>query len=285
MKIDRTDNLVVRSSQREGFDRRIVPYEEIHGIQPEDFERLVDLVAPFPGAAILDAGAGYGAVTREILMRHPDKGLRFTLLDISDVQLRRAEQELNSISGRAEDVQLIQDSIVHPTMCEPESFDIVVAKMVVHEVPNFLQVHALRALQDLLVPGGKIVVWDVSLGPETQDFFQRVVRHKDRLAGYKYMVNSRYFLRDDEWVERLNSAGFVNVELKHPIGYHLETRKRLEHELGSSEQLLDAWHSKIRSLARRVPTAVLSALDYFDGRDSIRFSPPKAVYTAQKPSR
>src|SRR5258705_1653844 len=80
--------------QERGYDIRVVPYEDIHSIRPMDFDALARAVDPQDGETILDAGAGYGAVTREILIRNPRLLLRFCNLDVSGVQLERGIAEL-----------------------------------------------------------------------------------------------------------------------------------------------------------------------------------------------
>ena len=52
-----------------GFDSRLVRYEDIHSITDTDFDELVKIIDAKQGDTILDAGCGYGAVTREILKR------------------------------------------------------------------------------------------------------------------------------------------------------------------------------------------------------------------------
>ena len=47
--------------------------------------RLLELMSPKPGAVVLDAGCGFGAVAKHMAELRPD--LRFHLLNLTDVQL------------------------------------------------------------------------------------------------------------------------------------------------------------------------------------------------------
>lgn len=269
---------------RRGYDIRIVPYEEIHNIRPADFDALSRAVAAQEGDVILDAGAGYGAVTREILLRNPNSYLRFCDLDISGVQLERGIKELGGRFGASfvrERIRFEQDSILH-TMCGDSSYDKAVAKMVIHELPRHLQLTGLQELYRMLKPGGKLVVWDLMLDEETQEFFQKVIGKKDELAGYDALVKLRYFLREDEWVDLLAAAGFKQIKKEADVLYELHTEKRLYRELRGERRRLDEWHDYIRKQVRRIPKSVRDRLSYADHGQDITFTPPKAIYSAVK---
>lgn len=276
-------NREVRTSRR-GYDIRIVPYEEIHSIRSQDFERLVRAIDPQPSDHILDAGAGYGAVTREVVLRSKRRDLRFCVLDISAVQLKRGIRSLQRELGKSfieGHLRFLQDSLLHPD-CDDSSFDKAAAKMVIHEIPRYQQLQALKEVFRVLRPGGKFVIWDLMLDYQTQDFFQDVVRKKDELAGFRYLARYRYFLREDEWIERLKDAGFTQVKKEADVFYELHTRKRLDSELEGDTNRLNAWHSFIRERVKQLPPEVVERLRYKDHGDDISFIPPKAIYSAIK---
>lgn len=275
----------LRESLRRGYDIRIVPYEEIHSIRNEDFGALVRAVDAQDGDWILDAGSGYGAVTREILLRNPGKTLRFCNLDLCSVQIERGIKELSDRFGASfvrSAICFKQDSILHPVGCDDSAFDKVVAKMVIHEIPRAYQAPAIQGLYRLLKPGGKLVVWDLMLDEDTQGFFQEVIKKKDKLAGFDSLARYRYFLREQEWVELLKEAGFQQIKKEADVYYELHTDKRLFRELGGDLQKLEKWHAFIREQAKLIPGRVLEKLRYADFGHDITFVPPKAIYSAVK---
>jgi SAM-dependent methyltransferase len=276
-------NYLLECLQR-GYNIRIVPYEEIHNIRPVDFDSLARAVDAQDGDTILDAGSGYGAVTRELLIRNPHSHLHFCDLDISGIQLERGIKELGEMFGAPfirERIRFKQDSILH-TLCGDSSYDKAVAKMVIHELPRHLQLTGLQELYRVLKPGGKLVVWDLMLDENTQEFFQRVISKKDELAGYDALVKLRYFLREDEWVELLAASGFTHIKKEAEVLYELHTEKRLYRELKGDRRKLDEWHAYIRKQVKRIPKDVRDRLSYADHGDDITFIPPKAIYSAIK---
>jgi len=271
-----------------GFDVRIVPYEEIHSIRKQDFERLVQVVDPQQGDYIVDAGCGYGAVTREILRRHGDKNMHFYLFDISQIQLERAVDQLCEEFGDGyveERIEFVHDALPSLTLLTDgftNWFDKVIAKMVIHEIPREKQLLALKELHRLLKPGGKIVIWDLMLDAFSQKFFQQVIRRKDEIAGYRLLAANRYFLREDEWLEMLSQAGFVSIRRESDVLYELHTAKRLEHEFGGDLTKLTEWHEYIRQKAQEAEPTALEKLSFRDHGDDIILEPPKAIYSAVK---
>jgi ubiquinone/menaquinone biosynthesis C-methylase UbiE len=270
--------------QGRGYDKRYVPYEEIHNIRDEDFESLVEAVDPEEGDYILDAGAGYGAVTREIVQRTKLKDLRFCLLDISSFQIQRGIKHLSDLFGEdfmKDRSEFLLDSVLHPNY-QDNCFDKVVAKMVIHELPKRSQVPALKELYRVLKPGGKIIIWDIMLDDATQEFFQDVIRKKDTLAEFHYLAKYRYFLTEAEWTELLRESGFKRIERHADVLYDLHTSRRLFAELGGDRARLNQWHEFIRERVSQMPEEVLRRMNYKDDGDDIGFTPPKAIYTAFK---
>jgi ubiquinone/menaquinone biosynthesis C-methylase UbiE len=271
-------------SQRKSFDSRIVSYEALHYVSSRDFDRLVEIINPQDGEKILDAGAGYGAVTREILCRHSHQSFEFHLLDISAIQLERAIYELSEHFGysRVDKMEFIQDSIVHP-MCRDNYFDKVVAKMVIHEVPKNLQLSAFTEALRILKPGGTFIVWDVIPDAETQSFISKILRKKDQLAGFEYLAKHRYFPTSDEWINLFANSGFYTARKEQDILYKLETGQRLQVEFLGDKQRLNIWNAYIRELAKNTPTTVLEKLQLLDFGSNITLQLPKAIFSSVKP--
>ena len=78
----------------------------------------------------------------------------------------------------------------------------------------------------------RLVIWDLSLADWNQELVQDIVREIDRLAGFQFMVDNRYFLREDEILSNLKECGFKSFKNIHDVTYHINTSKRLESEFG-----------------------------------------------------
>jgi SAM-dependent methyltransferase len=269
---------------RGGFDQRIVSYEAIHYIRKRDFDTLVRVIDPKDGDVILDAGAGYGAVTREVLLRHGTMDLDFHLLDLSSVQRARSIDELSRLfgEGRVNLMEFHQDSMVHPS-CTADFFNTIVAKMSIHEVMKTQQADVFRQLYRILKPGGRFVIWDIVPTDEAQWFVRELLRKKDELAGFSYLADNRYFPTNGEWRDLFEQAGFVQVQKEADIPYKLQTSGRLEPEFHGDYRKLEAWNSHIRALTKQMSADVLTRLEYEDLGNNITVRFPKAIFSARKP--
>jgi SAM-dependent methyltransferase len=111
--------------------------------------------APFPRDAalkVLDVGAGYGAVSEEILQAFP--AARVTLQDYSRPMLDRARQRLGS---RPDQLRYILCDLVDPSWPNQVSgpFDLAVSAIALHNLGDPEKIFACyRAVHDLLEPDG-----------------------------------------------------------------------------------------------------------------------------------
>lgn len=282
MKISVRQKPVQTTKTKDSFDVRIVRYEYIHSIKDEFFDELVKIANPKSGESILDAGCGYGSVTREILKRSKDKKLYCFLADSNHTQLLRAQEELTSIDSKHKsEVKFFIDNLID-TKFKENTFDSVIAKMVIHEIPFKKQQQAIENAYRILKPGGKLIIWDMALDVNTQKFIQEIIRMKDKLAGFKTLEKNRYFLRFDEIKTLLSNSGFSKVKNEYKIISPVITHKRLEQEFGNDILKLNKWHKFIRAKAKELEPKILKQLQIEDSGDSISFVPQKAIITAVK---
>lgn len=275
------------------FDQRIVRYEDIHNVQADHFSALVDAVAAQDCYRILDCGCGYGAVTREILSRTQDQRRRngyliaIDLVDESRTQLDRAREELKPWS----DDPLVKLDFLHGSF--PEDFnnfkwhrryDVVAAKMVLHEVAREKQPDFVDGLYACLKDNGRLILWDLFLAPETAAFFRETISAKDKLAKFETLVKRRCFLSETEFIAILNESRFSFCKYIKHIDHKVETRKRLQPEFGGREDLLEQWHESIRAMATAASSSLLQTLQYEDDTEhgTIRFKVKKAIFSCQR---
>lgn len=269
---------------KSSYDNRIVRYEEIHSIKQEHFDLLCSLVDPKDKLEILDLGSGYGSCTRELIKKYPKYRINYTLTDNSDVQIQRSKAEIPQILKACESNSIVNyeyDDIVRSKF-QDNSFDIVISKMVIHEIKKEKQIDAFKEIYRILKPGGKLIFWDLYLNNYTQAFFQEIVKEKDRLCGYETLYNNRYFLRGDEIFKLLKFSNFQNIQKVEDILTPVITSNRLKSEFRNNIGLLNEWHSYISEKAKLTDPFILFNLSYRSHGDWYSITPPKAIITAIK---
>lgn len=216
-----------------GRATRSVDFKVAHNQSAEQLKQFIEIIDPKPGEVILDSMCGYGAVAKEILDFTKTKGFQpdIYLLDNSDLQLSAAKNNLKLTNDR------VISSGVESTPFPQDTFDTVVMKMGLHELPKEKQVDALKEMFRVLKRGGKFVTWELALEDvSVQKIFQDIMRKKDELAGFDDLVANRYFQSHNEMISFLESAGFLDVRVRQTISSELSLRVR-EKELISKDRV------------------------------------------------
>lgn len=131
---------------------------------PERRPRLQEMLAaaPFPRDAaidVLDIGAGYGAVTEEVLKRFPNA--RVTLQDYSQPMLAEARRRLASHSAQLNYVTADLTDADWPRMVGGP-FDLAVSAIALHNLRDLPKIYACyRSIHDLLRPEGRFLDYDL----------------------------------------------------------------------------------------------------------------------------
>ena len=127
-------------------------------------ERLHEIIEPVPGQRVLEVGPGTGYYALDVARRLGPGGK----LDVLDVQ----QEMLDHTVRRAGDSGITN---VTPTLGDARalpyadgSFDAAYLAVVLGEVPD--QKAALRELQRVLKPGGRLVVGEIFLDPHAVPF-------------------------------------------------------------------------------------------------------------------
>lgn len=279
-----SENILVNLNK--GFDSRIVNYEDIHNISESDFDKMFHVVSPVKGDLILDLGCGYGSVTREIILREPSEHLNFHLSDSSHIQLNRAICNINRKVDvpQKSTVKFFLDDIVQSKF-KSNCFDIIVAKMMLHEVNKEDQKKACREIFRILKPGGRLIVWDLALDDSNQSLVQQIIKKKDELANFSDLVTNRYLFTISEIQDNLLNSGFTGIAERFKITYRLETFKRLSAEFTNDFNKLLAWNDFIlASLASNPDKGAASSLFKRFQEDNVILEIPKAIFSAIKPN-
>ena len=118
--------------------------------------------APFPRDAaikVLDVGAGYGAVTEEVLKIFPQA--RVTLQDYSTPMLGEARRRL---AGHAAQLRYVTANLTDPAWPDAVGgpFDLAVSAIALHNLRDLPAIFACyRAIHDLLRPAGCFLDYDL----------------------------------------------------------------------------------------------------------------------------
>lgn len=126
--------------------------------------RLRDMLAaaPFPrdrALAVLDVGAGYGAVTEELLRLFP--AAQVTLQDYSQPMLAEARRRLAAHQAQ---LRYVPCDLTDPGWAGQVGgpFDLAISAIALHNLRNDPQIFACyRAIHDLLKPGGWFIEEDL----------------------------------------------------------------------------------------------------------------------------
>lgn len=265
------------------YDKRAVSFEALHAIAPSHFDTFVAALSIEDGQLVMDAGCGYGAVTRESIARNPNRRAHYLLIDLSSRQLARARSSLASQSHGQHPARLsyLQHRIER-TPLRSESVDTVAAKMLLHELSERDQHDAMAEIHRVLRPGGLVAIWDIALQPEAAAFSSWIIREKDALAGYSDLVKHRYFPTQDGWQALLRGAGFNQPDVRASIAYTFSTRVFAQHDLRGDGHLLRTWHDRIRTRVTKTPDHVLRAAGYADNGQDISVVLPIVIMCVTK---
>jgi ubiquinone/menaquinone biosynthesis C-methylase UbiE len=267
------------------FDNRIVRYEDIHNIKKEHFKSLCKIIVPKNDMNILDLGCGYAACTREIISSFPHFLFNFTLMDSSQIQIKRAEKEINLTLKKTKSnslISYINEDILY-TKLSSQSFDVIIAKMLIHEIPKHFQLKAIKQMYRLLTKGGLLIIWDLNLDKNNQGFINKIFAEKDLLCNYVTLFNNRYFYRVDELYKNLLSAKFTTLKKeKNILSTFICTENRLQQEFEGDRIKLRKWIDYIRTLTKKIKPFTLIELFYKDKGYSLEISPPQSIITARK---
>jgi ubiquinone/menaquinone biosynthesis C-methylase UbiE len=157
------------------------------------YARIVEKLAPAPGARILDAGCGYG----HHAVRLASHGLRVTGLDFSQAALARARDNIGQ-AGMAHRIDLRQGDLLAMPFGDA-AFGYVNCWGVLMHIPDLER--ALVELARVLRPGGKLVLtennarsWDVRFVEPAIRLTKRTLRRplKERVSTHRGI---------EEWAE------------------------------------------------------------------------------------
>lgn len=273
VQISRTGNSEMTS---DGWNIRNVRYEHIHNVQESDMNLLAESLELSDTNTVADVMCGYGAVTKA-LFTWCGEGIKISAI-LVDCHSEQLDRSISELENNEHVTRLIGDA--RHTLFDPNSLDRAVIKMGIHEVPKVDQQLIVDNMFKALKPGGIFVTWDVAVDcEEVQILFQKIIREKDRLAGFDSLVKDRYFFTKEELVSYFKIAGFHSVECVKDISYRFSSKERLDSEFRNDIKILEKFNEYIRHV---VPEHLRSFVHYEDVKDTIYMTFNKAIVKGRK---
>jgi SAM-dependent methyltransferase len=133
--------------------------EDFHSLGRLATAALVDLARITASDRVLDAGTGIGGTARLIAAQ---RGARVTAVDIAPEYCGVAEW-LNAAVGLGDLIE-VRTADVTELPFDDASFDVVVSQHVQMNIADKRRLYA--EARRILVPGGRLALWDVTAGPE-----------------------------------------------------------------------------------------------------------------------
>ncbi len=156
---------------------------------------------------ILEVGAGTGVTTSWLLPVVSPERTTYTFTDANSYALERAKQKFDKypfVEYRLLDIEKDPENQGY----EPHSFDVVVARNVLHATQNIRE--ALHHTHSLLAPGGILLLWELT-APESM-VFELVFSPIARSFTDEDLRQDYPFLSKPQWQQELHNHGFAEVE-------------------------------------------------------------------------
>ena len=269
------------TKEENGWNRRKVDFDKIHGDNEEAFSFLVNALGLQSGMTIGDFMCGYGSLSRKVLEHCVKEGhfVRIILSDAYQEQLDRTHIYLAPYEQQGFVIQRHKQDICSLSL--ESKIDKAIIKLGLHELRKEQQLSALVNVFDVLKPQGEIYLWEfLGKTEELTKYFRKVVKEKDRLAGYQSLVENRYFAHEDEIVANLRSAGFTDILTVYEGIFLYETATISEADFSGDKEKLQSWNNYLR---QNLPEHIKRAINFTERGESISMSFTKKIIKAKKP--
>ncbi|WP_419781497.1 tRNA1(Val) (adenine(37)-N6)-methyltransferase [Maridesulfovibrio sp.] len=111
--------------QRNYFPRGLVQPES--GFRFSTDSLLISSFVSVPsGARVLDLGTGSGVIPLGIMLRHPEKGLTVTGLEINPDMVAAAQENVQKL-GFADEINIVDGNVCQPDFAPAGSYDLIVS--------------------------------------------------------------------------------------------------------------------------------------------------------------
>jgi len=278
----------------EGYNIRFEDYNKLHSNSEKDWSVFMKALNPKKEDIILDAAGGYGDVSQHILEICKPK---IYVIDNSKEQLDRLREK--KVIGD----EFIKLGDIRKINFPDNFFDSVILKMGIHEVPKKDQIKIFKEIFRILKPKGKFVTWELALNKDNQEFFQKIIRRKDKLSGFISMSKNRYFPTHLETIHNFKLSGFEKVRDVYTKYYYPDPKLRFQELVskerakiikdkgniskGDQEKLdklstkrIQEWSHYIKSI---LTEKIKKSVKFREDKEKIYFVIEKKIYVGYKP--
>jgi ubiquinone/menaquinone biosynthesis C-methylase UbiE len=199
------------------YDRKMASIRNI----PKEAETMCKLIDIQPENEILEIGCGTGEFSIE-LSKHCKM---VTALDVSQKMLDFAEKKAKS--RQRENVRFVNAGFL-TFDSDGTKYDAVVTQLVLHHLPDFWKLIALKNINSMLKSGGKFFLKDVVFSSEIQDFdtyFSQLFRNMPPETDDKVVEEMKLHIKEEystfDWTMKglIEQAGFRIEEYIHKNGF------------------------------------------------------------------
>lgn len=263
------------------WNRREVNFSKVHGDHSEAYGTLVNCLDLRNGQTIADLMGGYGEVSQHVLEECMKRGLEINLIlsDYSIAQLKKSRQNLEDYERNGQKVVRV-NSDIRSLPLKLNSLDKAIVKLGLHEIGKEDQVRALKAIYSSVRFGGELYVWSVfGKNKEINDYYRKIVRKKDELAGFFDMARNRYFSTEEELRDGIKKAGFSEMGEIYCGDFECFTSRFKNNDFKGDKERLREFNDYIRNL---LPLDIRNEIGYEEQGDSINMSFTKKILVAKK---
>jgi SAM-dependent methyltransferase len=184
----------------------VIDFTKLQSVTPEQIAQWQLFVQARPGDRILDAMSGPATGSAYIAQEQP--GIHVELLDSSDVMLEAGANKLRSM-GVSVGINRANFLECQEARVDTYTFDIVLLRSALHEVPKDQHADALRTAASYLNdrPESRIAVWQQVMPTDRPETLRDIIAMRDAIGGYTEQRKNRYFPTLPELAESVNAAG------------------------------------------------------------------------------
>lgn len=219
-------------------------------------------------SSILDLAGGSGKLTRMLI----ERGYNAFLFDIADNMIDEAHR-----NGVPKEKSMAGDIFTHDF---GRTFDCVVFKSSMHEIPLEKSTLLHTIVYGLLNPGGWFVDWDVHV-PTEEDaaWLKKRVNIKDTIAGLDDLIKNRNIYTETFIIESLERTGFKNVFIPYRFFYTVSVVKMSKtywaNDAEKTREFFKATQELIKTAPRNIVVNGIAPMD-------IEFKIPAVIIVGQK---